>query len=446
MNRTAEGKLKHTRIGFIPEDWETSELGSVAEIIGGGTPSTSVKEYWDPPEIEWVTAKDISNSQTARVQTTEKRISKLGLENSSAKMLPTSATVVIARGATMGQCRMLSREMAMNQTCYGIIAKDAINPAYLYYQLSNLYKRFRASAHGSIFDTVITSGLRSIEIPIPPYEEQRSIAKILYDLDARVELNFQINKTLEAIGKALFKHWFIDFEFPNDEGNSYKSSGGEIVHSELGEIPDGWGVASLDQIAEFTRGFSYSGSEKSKLDGEYAFVTLNSVKEGGGFKREFSFITTDRAKDKHFVRRGEIVIANTEQTKTGTLLGCPALVELPSGYEKGKAIFSHHITRVRTRSPNLRYYLYYHLLAQQHSAVKYNTGSVIWALDVNNWAKNEKILVPPEPLLREFQTLADKTFVKSELDNQHTETLSNVRDSLLPKLMSGKIRAPIQVR
>ncbi|MEM3041495.1 MAG: restriction endonuclease subunit S, partial [Nitrososphaerota archaeon] len=283
-------------------------------------------------------------------------------------------------------------------------------------------------------------------VPIPKFAEQKYIAKILSDLDSKIELNQKMNKTLEAIGQAIFKHWFVDFEFPNEEGKQYKSSGGEMVYSEeLGkEIPKGWAVIPLDQAAEFTRGFSYRGSEKSKTNGEYAFVTLNSVKEFGGFKREFSYITSDRVKEKHFVQLGDIVISNTEQTKTGTLLGYPALVEFPFQYEKGKGIFSHHITKATPKLENLKHYLYHHLFIYQQNAVKYHTGSVIWALDVANWSKNERIILPSQETLRKFESFVENIFLKSIENNLEVETLSRIRDSLLPKLMSGKIRVPIE--
>ena len=214
----------------------------------------------------------------------------------------------------------------------------------------------------------------------------------------------------------------------------------KFKQTEIGMIPEDWEVLPLDQVAEFTRGFSYKGSEKSKVEGEYAFITLNSVKEGGGFKREFSYITSDRVKEKHFVHNGDIVIANTEQTKTGTLLGYPALVEFPFQYEKDKGVFSHHITKVENKLKNFKFYLYCHLFINQQNAVKYNTGSVIWALDVNNWSKNEKIVLPEQKILIKFESLMENIFLKSLENNLQIETLSRLRASLLPKLMSGKIR------
>jgi type I restriction enzyme S subunit len=263
-------------------------------------------------------------------------------------------------------------------------------------------------------------------------------------LDAKMAINEQMNIILEAIANAIFKHWFVDFEFPNEEAKPYKSSGGRFSDSILGKIPTGWEMTSLDQVAELTMGFSYKGSEKSKGGGEYLFVTLNSVKEGGGFKREFSFISSDRLKERHFVQSGDIVIANTEQTKTGTLLGYPALVEFPFGYKGDRAVISHHITKVVPKQPSLKYFLYYYLLFHQQKAVHYNTGSVIWALDVLNWAGQERVSIPPPKLIDSFNQLVDPIMRRFWENNLHTEILAGLRDAMLPKLISGKIRIQVE--
>jgi type I restriction enzyme S subunit len=438
-------KFKQTEIGMIPEDWETGILSDHIEIIGGGTPKTTVDEYWNG-DIPWISVVDFVGGKRW-IYDTEKHIMKKGLENSSTKLLRSGQIIISARG-TVGELSQVTRDMAFNQSCYGINGKKDLSNDYLYYLLKHKVKEFQQKGHGAVFNTITTKTFSQVVIPLLDLQEQSAITKILSDLDSKIELNQQMNKTLEEMGKAIFKHWFIDFEFPSEDGKPYKSSGGEMVYNkELGrELPKGWTFIPLDQAAEFTRGFSYRGSEKSKTDGEYAFVTLNSVKEFGGFKREFSYITTDRAKEKHFVHRGDIVVANTEQTKTGTLLGCPALVEFPLGYEKDKGIFSHHITKVMPKLKNLKHYLYYHLFINQQNAVKYNTGSVIWALDVSNWSKNEKIILPDQKTLQKFELAMETIFQKSLENNLQIETLSRLRDSLLPKLMSGKIRVPVEVR
>ena len=190
-------------------------------------------------------------------------------------------------------------------------------------------------------------------------------------------------------------------------------------------------MKTLEEIASFiTRGFSYNGSEKSTVGGEYVFMTLNSIKEGGGFKREFSYVTSDRIKEKDFVLKDDIIIANTEQTKTGTLLGCPALVEFPKSYKGSKGVFSHHITKVIPNPGTDKSFLYYNLIFNQKNAVKYSTGSVIWALDVKNWSKNEKIMLPPIREQRFIAKVLTDLDSKIELNNQMNATLESMAQAI----------------
>src|SRR3990167_1625155 len=102
----------------------------------------------------------------------------------------------------------------------------------------------RQRVENEVFDTII--------INLPPVSEQSSIAKILSDLDSKIELNQQMNKTLESIGHAIFKHWFVDFEFPNEKGKPYKSSDGKMANSEFGQIPNGWKIGELQDLVENT--------------------------------------------------------------------------------------------------------------------------------------------------------------------------------------------------
>lgn len=218
-----------------------------------------------------------------------------------------------------------------------------------------------------------------------------------------------------------------------------------VYNQELGkEIPSGWQLTTLEKVAEFTRGFSYNGLEKSTIDGDLVFMTLNSIYEGGGFKREFAYLTSNRLKDRHLLNEGDLIIPNTEQTKTGTLLGFPALVEFPNNYGKRVGCFSHHLTKVTPFNEEMKLYLYYYLHFNQMNAIKYHTGSVIWGLDVKGFIENEMILIPNSEALNAFSKFATQIFRKKLLNNKQSTTLSSMRDSLLPKLMSGKIRVPLE--
>jgi type I restriction enzyme S subunit len=218
-----------------------------------------------------------------------------------------------------------------------------------------------------------------------------------------------------------------------------------MVDSELGEIPEGWEVKRLGEIASFCRGFSYSGIEKFNEPNGFVFVTLNNVKEGGGFKPEYSWIKSDRLKEQHFLSEGDLIIANTEQTKDGRLLAFPAIVYFPQDYREKVGVFSHHITRVVPNDSVYKYFVYYFLLTTQRESVGFHTGSVIWGLDVNSFANNRLVARPTRDMMIKFDKLAGQLFERLMENQKEISVLSSIRDSLLPRLMSGRIRVPVEV-
>jgi type I restriction enzyme S subunit len=293
---------------------------------------------------------------------------------------------------------------------------------------------------GSAIPSTSRDSFYLLSVNVPPLPEQHVIADILGTFDDKIAINQEMNKTLEKIGQALFKHWFIDFEFPNEEGEPYKSSGGEMVDSELGEIPKGWEIKPLVEVAIFLRGFSYSGAEKFSTPNGYVFITLNNVKEGGGFKPEYAWIKSDRLKEHHFLKEKDLIITNTEQTKDGRLLAFPGIVYFPQDYDGKVGVFSHHITRVVQKDTNSKYFLYYFLLVTQNESVAFHTGSVIWGLDVNSFANHRHVVWAPTDIMIKFEQILENIFEKIILNQKEITALSSIRDSLLPRLMSGKIR------
>lgn len=176
---------KLTEVGVIPEDWDLSVIGSIAEIFGGGTPSTFVREYWDG-EIPWVSAGDVSNADGRFIYETADSITELGLAYSPARILPMGTTIIIARGATVGRIAQLGNAMTFNQTCYGLLPRISLDKDYLYYSMLFSVPSIKALTFGTIFGTITTSTFQKWMIPVPPLPEQRAIATALGDVDALI--------------------------------------------------------------------------------------------------------------------------------------------------------------------------------------------------------------------------------------------------------------------
>lgn len=188
-------------------EWKEYKLGEIIKIVGGGTPKTSECRYWNG-NIPWLSVVDFNNDRKY-VYETEKHISIEGLNNSSTKILSKGDIIISARG-TVGAMAMLGKDMAFNQSCYGIRPTKLVDRDYLYYLLFSSIQELKHNSHGGVFDTITRDTFDTIEILLPPLSEQKRIASILGSLDDKIDLLHRENETLEAMAETLFRKWFIE--------------------------------------------------------------------------------------------------------------------------------------------------------------------------------------------------------------------------------------------
>lgn len=188
-------------LGPVPAGWRTGSILEVANLLSGGTPKTDRPEYWGG-DIPWASAKDVSQSSGSVLVSTERSITAAGLERSPTRLIPRLATVVVARGATTGRMVMFGREMAMNQTCYGLTSKRSA-PVALYCQLRRGIDVLVNSAHGSVFDTITTSTFAKSIVVHAPEELLARFESIARPLFERIEESTSRAQTLSALRDAL---------------------------------------------------------------------------------------------------------------------------------------------------------------------------------------------------------------------------------------------------
>lgn len=183
------------------------KLSEIMDIIGGGTPKTSKPEYWNG-DIPWLSVKDFNNDYRY-VYETEKTITQAGLDNSSTKMLKRNDSIISARG-TVGEMAMIPFPMAFNQSCYGLRAKEGlVDTEYLYYLIKHNVVVLKKNTHGSVFDTITRDTFDGIEVELPSLPEQKVVDSILRDLDDKIEVNNEINKNLAQQAQAIYADIFI---------------------------------------------------------------------------------------------------------------------------------------------------------------------------------------------------------------------------------------------
>jgi len=425
------------------EDWIEEKLENCANFQEGYVnPSKKIPEYFGD-EIKWIRANDLNNSY---VYDTTKKLSRKGFESSGkSALLFKPNTIVISKSGTIGRLGIIKDYMCGNRATINISPIGNIcNLKYLFYWLLRNQRNIENMAVGSVQRNLYVSLLSELKILLPPLPEQKAIAKVLSDLDDKIELNNEMNKKLEEIGQALFKRWFIDFDFLDENGNPYRSSGGEMVYSkELGkEIPKGWKVGKLGDYVILVKGVSYKSEELS--ESENALVTLKSIDRGGNYNTDGLKEYVGKYKNEQILFSGDIVVAHTDLTQKADVLGKPAIIREDSNHEK--LIASLDLVIVRPKSEHISRPFIYHLLKTNifhNHAIGYANGTTV--LHLNQRAIPDfQFVVPSFTVTQTFGEIINKITLKLQDNELQSEYLAELRDSLLPKLMSGEIRVPLE--
>ena len=409
-------------------------LGDAAKIIGGGTPSTKESSYWNGT-IPWITPKDLSLQRGKYIEQGDRNITEIGMANSNAKPIPANSVVLSTR-APIGYLAITKKQITTNQGCHSLIPYYDTDCEFLYYLLKANVEFLKLQSNGSTFGELSAKALKELAFSLPELIEQKAIAKILSDLDSKIELNQKMNKTLEAIAQAIFKHWFIDFEYPNEEGKPYRSSGGEMVDSELGEIPKDWQFRTLNQIAEVKIGRTPPTAQKkwfSNNENDIPWISIKDLRDANTFVLDTARYLTQEAVNNF----------NIPIIKTGTVVlsfkltvGRVAITDMECTSNEAIAQF-----KILNKSfPNWFLYLY---LKQYDFNQVISTSSIATATNSKEVGKIP-IIVPQSYILLRETTTFELIFNMINLNTLENKKLIKIRDSLLPKLMSGKIRVPLE--
>jgi len=381
-------------------EWVEYSLSDVVDIIGGGTPKTSISEYWNG-DIPWLSVVDF-NTGKKYVSDTEKKITKLGLEKSSTKYLDENDIIISARG-TVGVVAMLDKPMTFNQSCYGIRAKqEKSTNEYIYYLLKDTVRHLQQVSYGAVFDTITKTTFDEVDISLPSLEEQKAIAEVLSSLDDKIDLLHRQNKTLEELAQTLFRQWFIE------------------------EAKDEWEVGKLPDEFDFTMGLSPKGE------------TFNEDKIGtpmyqGNADFEFRFpknrvYTTD---PKRYAEKFDTLVS----------------VRAPVGAQnmaKEKCCIGRGVASFRYKNDNSFYtYTYFKMKSLMDEIKQFNdSGTVFGSINKTDFQDME-VTLPPNDLVVKYQNEVKPLDDKVIQNTFQIKTLENMRDTLLPKLMSGEVRVEI---
>ena len=418
----------------MSSEWNRHKVYDIIDLISGGTPKTSVPEYWGG-NIPWLSVADF-NTGYRWVNKADKTITERAVSESSTVVLEKGDLIISARG-TVGALAQLTKPMAFNQSCYGIRGKQGISDVdFLYYALGEAVTELKQVAHGGVFDTITRETFKIIELNLPPLSEQRAIAQLLGVLDKRIALFRETNATLEAIAQALFKSWFVDFDpvHAKQEGREPEGMDADTAalfpdsfeESELGLVPKGWTVGVLGDIAVSIR----KQIPTSELNTELSYIGLEHMP-----RQSLSICNWDNAQGlesaKAAFSKGDILFGKLRPYFHKVIIA------------PFEGVCSTDILVCRSKQST-----YYGIITMHLFSIKL----VEYANRLSNGAKMPRvnwkdiaaytISIPPSSIAKEYSNVVIPLFERMMANVHTTKTLESLRDTLLPRLISGQLRIP----
>lgn len=390
-------------------EFKRYRIEEIGTVVGGGTPSTKNPNYYGG-NIPWITPKDLANYEKRYIQYGERNITDEGLKHSSAKLVPAN-TILMTSRAPIGYLAIAANEVSTNQGFKSIICDEkVVSPKFLYYLLQYEMENIKSLGTGSTFSEISGKVVKNIEVNLPNIENQKKIEDVLDAIDEKIETNQYIIANLEELSQTLFKRWFVDFEFPDEIGNPYKSSGGEMIDSELGEIPSGWKVDELGNYIKIKSG-KRPKNKVDKKDIENVVPIIGASKIMG--------YTNDYLYNEKIIIIGRVGTHGVIQRFSTRTWPSDNTFVIISDFES----------------------IIYQVL-KSIDYISLNRGSTQPLLSQKD-IKNTKVAMPTnETLLSTYQKENNHILKMMDQKNIENQKLTQLRDTLLPKLMSGEIETP----
>jgi len=426
------------------EEWKEYKLEEIGTIVGGATPSTKEPHNYDG-NISWITPKDLSNNSGRYISRGERMITSEGYNSCSCKMLP-KGSVLFSSRAPIGYVAIAYNELCTNQGFKSIIPDEQfVNSTFLYYLLVYNKAFIEGLGSGTTFKEVSGNVMKNVVVKIPCLEIQRQIANVLSSLDDKIEVNRRINDNfhkaffevvliwlltslvndnLEQQAQALFKSWFVDFEPFRDQ---------PFVESELGMIPEGWRVMLFKDVCD-TITDGVHNTVKDDINGKYYLLSCKNIKGGqisiGNSERKINREVFEKLRKRTNLQKGDILLSSV-----GTIGEIVLLNESPYNYE-----FQRSVAMIKPNTNLISpHFLYYTMKVQKDNIIHSAHGAVQQCLFISDIA-NFKTICPPYNIIQHFTNIVFDLHDMISNNREESRRLAQLRDTLLPRLMSGEIK------
>ena len=398
-------------------EWKEYKISDIADVIGGGTPKTSIDKYWNG-DIPWLAPRDLTGYNKVYISHGDRFITEEGLKKSSTKLMPKGSVLLTSR-APIGYVAIAQNEICTNQGFKSLVPKkDLCNSEFLYYWIKSNVDYLQQLGTGTTFAEISGSVVKNIDISLPPLKEQKAIAEVLSSLDDKIDLLHRQNKTLEELAQTLFRQGFIE------------------------EAKDEWETCKLSDIAIMQNGFSFSSKHYIPYEkGHLEVLKMGHIERGGGLKLnpKKDFVPREEKLEKWVLNKNDIVMAMTDMKDNVVILGVPAIID-----KSDKYVLNQRVARIYLKSNNKllnNYLLYVQLKNPDFIAFLQSKANSGVQVNLSTQAiKDSEIIIPPMNIQETIGKDITDLYLKKENNDIQIKTLENMRDTLLPKLMSGEVR------
>ena len=421
-------------------EWREVELEEVIELVidyRGKTPK-KLGGDWSQVGYRALSAKNIKTGRI--VQEDAIRYLDSNLYTKWMKEEVNRGDILMTSEAPFGELLYWDSDekIVLSQRLFCLRTNKKVDSKYLYYYMTTnrFQKELDARATGTTVRGLRQPQLLKCKIEYPPIKDQEAIANILSSMDEKIRVNNQINKNLENMAQAIFKQWFVDFEFPNEDGEPYKSSGGEMIESELGMIPKGWGVEEIGNISDIQNGFAFKAPEYVD-EGVKVLRTLNIGNDGYFNNTDIVFLPQSYKSEKYEKYYFEefdvaLVMVGASIGKIGMILKNTA-----------GGLQNQNMWRFRRKEKRVsQIFIYYTVKQAQNISKNWSTGSARDFYRKDSFRKI-KVILPEKRIMDLFEKITKPIFQNISNHVCENDELISMRDGLLPKLMSGEIRVPL---
>lgn len=410
------------------------KIKDIGNVVTGKTPQTAHAEFYGG-DYMFITPTELHGGY--KISSSEKTLTEAGLESIKTNSIDGISVLVGCIGWDMGNVAMCFEKCATNQQINSItqISED-YSPYFLYYWLSTK-KEYLFSISSVTRTPILSKGVfEEIEIPSISRSEQDKIAKVLLVLDKKIKLNSEVNDNLAQQLRLLYDYWFTQFDFPDESGNPYRSSGGQMVWSNDAkkELPASWNSAKMSDAIEGIR-TGLNPRDNFKLgSGTIKYITVKNLRSDGIL--DFSGCDTIDETARAIVhRRSDVCTGDILFASIAPLGRCHLVQELPQDWDINESVFSIRCNKA-TVTPE---YLYMHL--QSEAFVKEltacSTGSVFKGIRINTLL-DSRVFLPPMQVIEKFSQQTKPLFSLQYKLNKEIQALTQLRDWLLPMLMNGQ--------